>query len=63
MFSFLTWIHDTKLLDILEFSSEPLVNKIRSIFGLNYFDISSIPKGSLYAPPSIIPYIQVKKKF
>lgn len=50
MVSFLNCIQGVELLDIFRLSPEPLVTEIRSIFGLNYFDVGGIPKASLHAP-------------
>lgn len=53
MVSFLNCIQGVELLDIFKLSPEPLVTEVRSIFGLNYFDVGGIPKASLHAlsPP------------
>lgn len=49
MVSFFNCIQEAKLLGIFELSSEPLVTKVRSRFDLNCFDVSGIPKASVYA--------------
>lgn len=63
MVSFLNCIQGVELLDVFELPPEPLVTEVRSGFGLNYSDVSGIPKASLHAPRPITPYFQVKEGF